>query len=408
MARSDSYPEPRPVNIDPGYLNLGKFLLATTKDQAHRVYLRDGVYAEVTLRYQAGAFEPWPSGLLPRRLSPTGRPRLPARSPRPATMTGCASMKSGECRMKTSTSSAPSSPLPTSLSPRNAAPRSCARVLLGATTRPAHCARMIAPGEDPGLLQHTCRRDEPASSSCSGCCSRRRPRPVGGSGRVRATGAAGWSKWPCSSPSSSPSSAGRNGRHVQAPGAAHRLGLARPVCCRLSHLPTGRLCRRPTGDARRLSRRGRARRSFQSRLPGDPRRSRVGGVCQAGTLCRLAGPVPPGVDRDGDRLSPRPRPRSQQSDLHRRLRGFLGVAAFAAAVLSAFHAADATNPPLLDTWRATLNLIRDRPWLGVGAGNFSRGFRLQEVRIPATRSRTLAISFWRSRPLAAFSRCLPC
>ena len=29
---------------------------------------------------------------------------------------------------------------------------------------------------------------------------------------------------------------------------------------------------------------------------------------------------------------------------------------------------------MLETWRATLNLIRDRPWLGVGAGNFSRAF----------------------------------
>jgi hypothetical protein len=34
--------------------------LATTKDQAHRIYLRDGIFAEVTLRFQAGAFEPWP------------------------------------------------------------------------------------------------------------------------------------------------------------------------------------------------------------------------------------------------------------------------------------------------------------------------------------------------------------
>ena len=41
-------------------LSLGKFLLATTKDQAHRVYLRDGIFAEVTLRFEAGAFEPWP------------------------------------------------------------------------------------------------------------------------------------------------------------------------------------------------------------------------------------------------------------------------------------------------------------------------------------------------------------
>lgn len=52
--------EPRPLNLDPGILNLGKFHLATTKDQAHRVYLRDGIFAEVTLRFQDGAYEPWP------------------------------------------------------------------------------------------------------------------------------------------------------------------------------------------------------------------------------------------------------------------------------------------------------------------------------------------------------------
>jgi hypothetical protein len=28
--------------------------------QAHRIYLRNGVHAEVTLRFQAGVFEPWP------------------------------------------------------------------------------------------------------------------------------------------------------------------------------------------------------------------------------------------------------------------------------------------------------------------------------------------------------------
>jgi hypothetical protein len=60
LASVGGWPEPRPLNLDPGLLTLGKFLLATTKDQAHRVYLRDGVYAEVTLRYHAGAFEPWP------------------------------------------------------------------------------------------------------------------------------------------------------------------------------------------------------------------------------------------------------------------------------------------------------------------------------------------------------------
>ena len=59
IAASAAYPETRPINLDPGYLVLGKFLLATTKDQAHRVYLRDGIFAEVTLHYHAGAFRPW-------------------------------------------------------------------------------------------------------------------------------------------------------------------------------------------------------------------------------------------------------------------------------------------------------------------------------------------------------------
>jgi len=60
LAGRDGYAEPRPLNLDPGILSLGKFMLATTKDQAHRVYLGEGIYAEVTLRYQAGTFEPWP------------------------------------------------------------------------------------------------------------------------------------------------------------------------------------------------------------------------------------------------------------------------------------------------------------------------------------------------------------
>jgi hypothetical protein len=60
LARAGVYPEPRPLNLDPGVLTLGKFVLATTKDQAHRVYLRDGICAEVTLRFHDGAFEPWP------------------------------------------------------------------------------------------------------------------------------------------------------------------------------------------------------------------------------------------------------------------------------------------------------------------------------------------------------------
>jgi hypothetical protein len=50
----------RVINIDPGYLTLSKLVLATTKDYAHRLYLRDGIYAEVTLHYESGAWRPWP------------------------------------------------------------------------------------------------------------------------------------------------------------------------------------------------------------------------------------------------------------------------------------------------------------------------------------------------------------
>lgn len=49
----------RPVNLDPGYVNTGKLVLATTKDYSHRVYLRGGMYAEVTLRWKDDEFKPW-------------------------------------------------------------------------------------------------------------------------------------------------------------------------------------------------------------------------------------------------------------------------------------------------------------------------------------------------------------
>ncbi|MBC7234192.1 MAG: DUF4416 family protein [Chloroflexi bacterium] len=49
----------RRVNVDPGYVSLGKLVLATTKDYSHRIYLGQGIYAEVTLQYRHGAFHPW-------------------------------------------------------------------------------------------------------------------------------------------------------------------------------------------------------------------------------------------------------------------------------------------------------------------------------------------------------------
>jgi hypothetical protein len=49
--------EPRPLNLDPGYLTLGKLVLASTKDFAHRIYLSQGIYAEVTLQYRHRRWE---------------------------------------------------------------------------------------------------------------------------------------------------------------------------------------------------------------------------------------------------------------------------------------------------------------------------------------------------------------
>ncbi|MEW5947242.1 MAG: DUF4416 family protein [bacterium] len=49
----------RTVNLDPGCLDLSKVVLATTKNYAHRIYLRDGIYAEATLRFHKGTFRPW-------------------------------------------------------------------------------------------------------------------------------------------------------------------------------------------------------------------------------------------------------------------------------------------------------------------------------------------------------------
>jgi hypothetical protein len=48
----------RRVNIDPGYLLAERFVLATGKNYAHRIYLRDGIYADLTLIYQGGKFCP--------------------------------------------------------------------------------------------------------------------------------------------------------------------------------------------------------------------------------------------------------------------------------------------------------------------------------------------------------------
>jgi hypothetical protein len=51
-AGAAGHAEPRPLNLDPGYLTLGKLVLASTKDFAHRIYLGRGIFAEITLYYK--------------------------------------------------------------------------------------------------------------------------------------------------------------------------------------------------------------------------------------------------------------------------------------------------------------------------------------------------------------------
>lgn len=46
----------RTVNIDPGYMLLERFVLATGKNFAHRIYIGQGIYADLTLIYRKGTY----------------------------------------------------------------------------------------------------------------------------------------------------------------------------------------------------------------------------------------------------------------------------------------------------------------------------------------------------------------
>lgn len=50
--------EKRKINIDPGYVTLERLVLATGKNYSHRVYLRKGIYADLTLIFHDGTFKP--------------------------------------------------------------------------------------------------------------------------------------------------------------------------------------------------------------------------------------------------------------------------------------------------------------------------------------------------------------
>lgn len=51
----------RPINLDPGYIEHSKLVLASMKNFSHRIYIGRGVYAEVTLMYHKGRWDalPW-------------------------------------------------------------------------------------------------------------------------------------------------------------------------------------------------------------------------------------------------------------------------------------------------------------------------------------------------------------
>lgn len=51
---------PRPANLDPGIIESSKLVLATTKNYSHRIYIGKQMYAEVTLIFDKGAWQPLP------------------------------------------------------------------------------------------------------------------------------------------------------------------------------------------------------------------------------------------------------------------------------------------------------------------------------------------------------------
>lgn len=52
-------PLPRPVNLDPGFLEPSKLVLASTKNYSHRIYIGRKMYAEVTLVFDKGCWRPF-------------------------------------------------------------------------------------------------------------------------------------------------------------------------------------------------------------------------------------------------------------------------------------------------------------------------------------------------------------
>jgi len=58
LAAKAALPVPRPVNLDPGYIEPSKLVLASTKNYSHRIYIGKKIYAEVTLIFDKGNWRP--------------------------------------------------------------------------------------------------------------------------------------------------------------------------------------------------------------------------------------------------------------------------------------------------------------------------------------------------------------
>jgi len=48
----------RQINIDPGYIALEHVILATTKGYTHRIYMEQGIFADLTLMFHDGTYRP--------------------------------------------------------------------------------------------------------------------------------------------------------------------------------------------------------------------------------------------------------------------------------------------------------------------------------------------------------------
>ena len=58
LAKKLALPLSRPVNLDPGIIEPSKLVLATTKNYSHRIYIGKNMYAEVTLIFDKGSWQP--------------------------------------------------------------------------------------------------------------------------------------------------------------------------------------------------------------------------------------------------------------------------------------------------------------------------------------------------------------